>query len=116
MTKTKKQRKIKPKVLITRQIPQIATTMLEKAGFEISAFKYSNKKITRRALKKKAKGCVGILSLLTERIDGEIMDAAGTQLKVISNYAVGYDNVNLADAKARKIKVGNTPCEEVNEP
>jgi glyoxylate reductase len=51
----------------------------------------------------------GILSLLTDRIDGEIMDAAGAQLKVISNFAVGFDNVDVNAATARKIPVGNTP-------
>jgi glyoxylate reductase len=51
----------------------------------------------------------GILSLLTDRIDGEIMDAAGKGLKVISNHAVGYDNIDLAAATGRGIPVGNTP-------
>jgi glyoxylate reductase len=51
----------------------------------------------------------GILSLLTDRIDGEVMDAAGEQLKVISNHAVGFDNIDVPAATARRIPVGNTP-------
>jgi glyoxylate reductase len=46
---------------------------------------------------------------LTDRVDGEVMDAAGGQLKVISNHAVGFDNIDVSAATARKIPVGNTP-------
>ena len=59
-------------------------------------------------LQKKVKGCDGIVSLLTDKIDVAVMDAAG-KLKVISNFAVGVNNIDLAAAKARKIPVGNTP-------
>ena len=51
----------------------------------------------------------GLLCLLTDKIDGEVMDAAGSQLKVISNFAVGYDNIDVSAATARKLPVGNTP-------
>jgi lactate dehydrogenase-like 2-hydroxyacid dehydrogenase len=51
----------------------------------------------------------GLLSLLTDRVDSQLMDAAGPQLQVISNYAVGYNNVDVAAATARGIRVGNTP-------
>jgi lactate dehydrogenase-like 2-hydroxyacid dehydrogenase len=54
-------------------------------------------------------GCAGILSLLTDRIDTAVMDAAGTGLRVISNFAVGVDNVDVAEATRRGIPVGNTP-------
>ena len=55
------------------------------------------------------RGVDGLLCLLTDRIDAEIMDAAGPGLKVISNHAVGVDNVDVAAASARGIPVGNTP-------
>jgi len=51
----------------------------------------------------------GLLCLLTDRIDAGIMDAAGPELRVISNHAVGVDNVDVAAATARGIPVGNTP-------
>ena len=51
----------------------------------------------------------GLLCLLTDRIDADVMDAAGPGLKVISNCAVGVDNVDLPAATARGIPVGNTP-------
>ena len=54
-------------------------------------------------------GCEGVLSLLTEKVDAEFMDAAGPQLKVISNFAVGYNNIDIAEATRRGIRVGNTP-------
>jgi glyoxylate reductase len=60
-------------------------------------------------LLKRVQGVDGILSLLTDKIDGEVMDAAGKQLKVISNHAVGFDNIDLPAATDRKIPVGNTP-------
>jgi lactate dehydrogenase-like 2-hydroxyacid dehydrogenase len=47
--------------------------------------------------------------MLSDPIDAEVMDAAGPQLKVISNYAVGYDNIDVAAANERGIVVGNTP-------
>ena len=63
----------------------------------------------REVLLERVRGVDGLLSLLTDRIDGEVMDAAGPGLKVISNHAVGFDNVDVAAATARGIPVGNTP-------
>lgn len=59
-------------------------------------------------LKEKIRSCDGLVSLLTDRIDESLLDSA-PQLKVISNFAVGVNNVNIAAATARKIPVGNTP-------
>lgn len=63
----------------------------------------------REVLLEKVRGVDGLLSLLEDRVDGPLMDAAGPQLKAISNYAVGFDNVDVAAATARGIPVGNTP-------
>ena len=54
-------------------------------------------------------GCDGVLTLLTDRVDDEFLDAAGPQLKVVSNYAVGYDNVDVPACTQRGVAVGNTP-------
>lgn len=62
----------------------------------------------REILLEKVRDAEGILSLLTDRIDAEVMDAA-PKLRVVSNMAVGYDNVDVAAATARGIYVGNTP-------
>jgi glyoxylate reductase len=64
---------------------------------------------TRDQLLEHVRGADGLLCLLTDRIDGDVMDEAGPHLKVISNHAVGVDNVDVNAATARKIPVGNTP-------
>ncbi|NWF64861.1 MAG: D-glycerate dehydrogenase [Chloroflexi bacterium] len=64
---------------------------------------------SREVLLEKVRGVAGLLSMLTDRVDAKLLDAAGPQLKVVSNHAVGFDNVVVADATARGIPVGNTP-------
>ena len=59
-------------------------------------------------LRRKVSECEGLLSLLTERIDGGLLDAA-PRLRVISNYAVGFNNIDVPAATERGIAVGNTP-------
>ncbi len=54
-------------------------------------------------------GVEAVLSLLTDKIDGAFMDKVGSQLKIIANYAVGFDNINVEEAKKRNIFVTNTP-------
>ena len=97
----------KPKVFVTRSIPQ--------KGFEIIK-DFCDVDLwpdelppTRDQLLHHVRGIDGLLCLLTDKIDGEVMDAAGPQLKVISNHAVGFDNIDVQAATARKIPVGNTP-------
>ena len=63
----------------------------------------------RSTLLEKVRGVDGLLCLLTDKVDGELMDAAGPQLKVISQIAVGYDNIDVAEATKRGIPVGYTP-------
>ena len=63
----------------------------------------------REVLLEKVRGVDGFLSMLTDRVDAELLDAAGPQLKVVSNHAVGFDNIVVADATARGVPVGNTP-------
>ncbi len=63
----------------------------------------------RDALLRAVEGCDGILTLLTDRVDAELLDRAGPQLRVVSNYAVGFDNVDVDECTRRGIPVGNTP-------
>ena len=56
-----------------------------------------------------ADGVDGILSLLTTSVDGELLDRAGPQLRVVANYGVGVDNVDLEAARARNVVIANTP-------
>ncbi|MGJ8455819.1 glyoxylate reductase [Pseudothermotoga sp. U03pept] len=97
----------KPKVFVTRLIPEDGLKLL-KEYCEVEVSDYDGV-IPRELLLKKVKGVDGILSLLTDIIDKEIMDSAGPQLKVISNYAVGYNNIDVEEATRRGIMVTNTP-------
>jgi glyoxylate reductase len=63
----------------------------------------------RETLLRRVRGVDGLLSLLTDRVDDELLDAAGPQLKVVSNFAVGFDNIDVAACTRRGIPVGNTP-------
>lgn len=96
-----------PRIFITRPFPGPGIAML-KDQFAV-ACNEKNRILTKQELKKAVKGVDAIVSLLTDSIDVEIMDAAGDQLRLISNYAIGYDNIDLRIAKERKITVTNTP-------
>jgi glyoxylate reductase len=63
----------------------------------------------REVLLERSRGVEGVLCLLTDGIDAEFMDDAGPQLKVISQIAVGFDNIEVPEATRRGIPVGNTP-------
>jgi glyoxylate reductase len=63
----------------------------------------------RDELLRRVAGVDGLLSLLTDRVDDELLDAAGPQLKVVSNFAVGFDNIDVGACTLRGIPVGNTP-------
>jgi glyoxylate reductase len=63
----------------------------------------------REALLREIEGCDGVLTLLTDKVDDEFLDRAGPQLKVVSNFAVGFDNIDVPTCTARGIPVGNTP-------
>ena len=63
----------------------------------------------RDELLRAVEGCDGILTLLTDRVDAELLDRAGPQLKVVSNFAVGFDNVDITECTRRGMPVGNTP-------
>ena len=63
----------------------------------------------RDELLRRVAGCDGVLTLLTDKVDDEFLDAAGPQLRVVSNYAVGFDNIDVAACARRGIPVGNTP-------
>ena len=65
--------------------------------------------ITRDALLRHVAGADAIVSLLTERIDDELLDAAGPQLRVVANVAVGYNNIDVEACRARGVPATNTP-------
>ncbi len=102
------------KIFVTRKIPGDHLEKLKAAGHEVAISEF-DRPLTGEELVEKVKGADAILSLLTDRIDGDLMDAAGPQLKVVSNYAVGFDNIDVKAATDRGIPVVNTPSDEVNE-
>ena len=57
----------------------------------------------------KVQGASGLLTLLSDKVDAEVLDAAGPSLKVVSNFAVGYNNIDVQAANQRRVRVGNTP-------
>lgn len=99
-------------VFITRQIPGIAIPLLKKR-FTVKVYP-KDEKISRNELLKGVKWCDALLCLLTEKIDAEVIDA-NPHLKVISNYAVGYNNIDVAYATKRGIPVCNTPSQVISD-
>jgi glyoxylate reductase len=97
----------KPKVFITRKILDTGSQLIQQ---------YCDADIWQKELHPshevllgRVQGIQGLLSLLTDTIDAEVMDSAGRDLKVISNHAVGTDNIDVEAATLRGIVVGNTP-------
>ena len=96
------------KIFITRIIPDCGL-LLVKEHFTACDIWSADMPPTREKLLQRVRGVDGLLCLLTEKIDAELMDAAGPQLKVISSMSVGVDHIDVASATARGIPVGNTP-------
>lgn len=97
---------MRPKVLVTRELPEEAMKRLEKhCDVDLND---EDRPLTRQELMQRIRDKDGLLSMLTDRIDGELMDAA-PGLKVISNYAVGFNNIDVKEATRRGIPVTNTP-------
>ena len=93
------------KVLVTRKIPDAGLRLLR--DFDVTVVSESPPE--RGELLEAVRGAAGILPTVTEKMDAEVMDAAGDGLKVIANMAVGYDNVDVEEAAERGIVVTNTP-------
>lgn len=97
----------RPRVFVTRRVPGTVRLELE-TSFDVD-FHDEELPPSRGELLARAAGCDGLVTMLTDRVDAELLDAAGPQLRVVANYAVGLDNVDLAECKRRGIVVSNTP-------
>jgi len=97
----------KPKVFVTRLIRDKGLDLVKE--FCEADIWPGELPPSRAVLIEKVRGVAGLLCLLTDRIDAEVLEAAGPQLKVVSNHAVGFDNIVVPEATARGIPVGNTP-------
>jgi glyoxylate reductase len=96
----------KPKVLVTRRVPKECLDLL-KPHFELEHYNKETA-IPRKALLKSVKDKDGLLCLLTDRVDAELL-AAGPKLKAVSTFSVGYDHIDVPACKARGVAVSNTP-------
>jgi lactate dehydrogenase-like 2-hydroxyacid dehydrogenase len=97
----------RPRVFVARRIPEEGLDRI-RASCDMDLWE-DELPPPRDELLRRVAGRDGILVLLTDRVDDELLDAAGRRLKVVSNYAVGFDNVDVAACTRRGIAVGNTP-------
>ncbi|MCB0333980.1 MAG: D-glycerate dehydrogenase [Bdellovibrionales bacterium] len=97
---------MKPSIFVTRRIPQAGLDLLEQ-HFEIT-LNEEDRVLEKQEILKGIEGKDALLCLLTDSIDAEVIHA-NEKLRVISNYAVGYNNIDIAAATSRKLPVCNTP-------
>jgi glyoxylate reductase len=95
------------KVFITREIPDSAEKLLKASGFEVNIYRKDNP-IPVKELLNGAREADGIISLLTEKFDKTVIDNL-QKCKIIANYAVGYNNIDVEYARSKGILVTNTP-------
>jgi len=104
-----------PKIFVSQRIPGSALERLKKAEFEVDVSPIEGIMSSDELLSSlKAKPYDGLLSLLTNTIDKSVFDACPT-LKIVSNYAVGFNNIDLDEAKKRGIVVANTPGQSISD-
>jgi glyoxylate reductase len=96
-----------PRVFATRRFPARVREELERS-FELDVHD-SEWPPSRDELLQRAAGCEGLMTMLTDRVDDGLLDAAGPQLRVVADFAVGYDNVDVPACTRRGVVVSNTP-------
>ncbi|MFO0837405.1 MAG: D-glycerate dehydrogenase [Phycisphaerae bacterium] len=96
------------RVLITRQIPSPAAEMIRAGGHDLNPID-ADEPLPRALLLQALRGVSGVICVLSDRIDDEALAAAGPSLRVVSNLAVGFENIDLAACKQRGVRATNTP-------
>lgn len=96
------------RVLLTRRMPPPAAQLLADAGYAVDVVD-SDDPLPRAEFLTRLRGAAGVIAMLSDRLDAEALDAAGPTLRVVANYAVGFDNVDLDACRARGMHVSNTP-------
>src|SRR5215210_7918289 len=94
-------------IFITRRLPGDPQERIAREGHDVDVWE-GELPPSREELLDRAKRAEGLITLLTERVDAELLDAL-PNLKVVSNYAVGSDNIDLDAARERGVAVGVTP-------
>ena len=102
------------KIFVSRNLPGNSLDKLKNSGNDVKTSEF-DRPLTAEEFLEGAKGVDAVLSLLSDKIDGEVVEALGPQLKIVSNYAVGFDNIVVPELTEKGIVVTNTPSDEVNE-
>lgn len=99
-----------PKIFVTRPIPEAGINLLKQKGFEVVINEAAaDRAATKEELISGAKGADAILSVLTDKITAEVIEAGLPTLKIVANFAMGFDNIDVAAAKQKNVIVTNTP-------
>jgi lactate dehydrogenase-like 2-hydroxyacid dehydrogenase len=98
---------LQPRVFVARVVPEAALRLILEAC-EAAVWEGEDPP-PRTELLRAIAGCDGIMTMLTDRVDDEFLDAAGPRLRVVSNMAVGFDNIDVPACTRRGVPVGNTP-------
>lgn len=96
------------KILITRRVPPPAIEMLRQAGHTVDLMDQDDPP-SRAQLLARVGGVAGLVTMLSERVDEALLDAAGPSLRVVANFAVGFDNIDIPACAEAGVRVTNTP-------
>jgi lactate dehydrogenase-like 2-hydroxyacid dehydrogenase len=103
------------KIFVTRKIPNVGIKMLQEKGFILDIYPKDEILAHRKLLGILKKGNYdGVLSLLTDNIDARVFDVSPS-VKIFANYATGFDNIDLVEAKKRGVTVTNAPSDVASE-
>jgi glyoxylate reductase len=97
----------RPRILVTRRLPPAPMGAIAER-FDADVWE-GDEAIPRDRLLERIRGKVAAITLLTERVDGELLDAAGPDLRIVANYAVGFDNIDVDECTKRGVLATNTP-------
>ncbi len=95
-------------MFVARRLPEAGLAPLREAGLHVDVHD-AEEPITRQELLSRAAGAHALITLMSERVDDALLDAAGPQLKVVANFAVGYDNIDVPACRRRGVVATNTP-------
>ncbi|CAH0478236.1 unnamed protein product [Peronospora belbahrii] len=103
------------KVFFSRNVPYAIKQFRQRLrkndanSIVIETFASEESCIPREELLERVKGCIGVFCLLTDKVDAEVLDAAGPSLRVVSTMSVGYNHIDVEACRARNVRVGYTP-------
>lgn len=98
------------KIFVTRPVPEAGLKMLRDKGYEVVVnTAAAERPATKEEMMAGVVGADAVLSVLTDKVHADIVAAGSPTLKIIAQFAVGYDNINIDEAKKRGVIVTNTP-------